>query len=127
MSNISSLGKRKPRIVRNWQAARDKCDLEMGCRVCGDWPVEAAHIIGRESDAVPPVRGEDWSPYDVAPDRVVPLCREHHQGNVSVHNKTLDLLPYLTVAEQVQAVSDAQGISRAMTLLMPSESHRRAA
>lgn len=43
----------------------------------------------------------------------------------SANARRLDLLPYLTVAEQVQAVADADGISRALDLLMPSESLKR--
>jgi hypothetical protein len=124
---ISGIGARKPRIVRSWDAAREKCDLEQGCRICGAWPVEAAHIIGRDKDGDFPVRNEDWSPWDVAPDRIVPLCHDHHQGPNGQHAKRLELLSYLTLPEQIQAVADAGGISRAMVLLSPSTNPKRVA
>lgn len=109
-------------IRRNWEQAREKCDLEQGCRICGDWPVEAAHVIGRKHDGNFPLRNEDWSPYDVAPDRIVPLCQNHHREYDAL---ALDLTPYLTTAEQAQAVSDADGIWPALYRTSPSESPRR--
>jgi hypothetical protein len=121
---ISGIGMRKPRITRDWTAAREKCDIEQGCRVCGAWPVEAAHVVGRTHDGDFPLRNEDWSPFDVAPDRIVPLCADHHRA-YDAHR--FDLLPFLTIAEQAQAVSDAQGISAALNRTMPSESPKRVA
>ena len=128
---ISGVGQRRPRITRNWQAAREKVDLEGCCRVCGTtFRIEAAHVVAREHDASFPVRNEDWSPYDVAPDRIIPLCGPATDTTTchgKQHAKTLDLLTHLTEPEQVQAVADAGSISTAYTLLMPSESPKRTA
>lgn len=121
----AGLGKKKPRIYRDWEQARAKCEAEQGCRVCGEWPVESAHIIGREHDANFPIRSEDWSPYDVAPDRIVPLCPAHHRQYDALN---LDLGSYLTDHEQAQAVMDACGIHSALYRLWPlSENPRRVA
>lgn len=111
-------------IRRDWERAREKCDLEQGCRLCGSWPVEAAHVVARKADANFPLRSEDWSPYDVAPDRIVPLCPAHHRAYDA---RDLDLLPHLTIAEQAQAVADASGIWPALYRLSPSENPRRVA
>lgn len=125
---ISGIGQRRPKITRDWTLAREKVDLEGRCRNCGSTDrLEAAHIVGRNHDFSFPVRNEDWSPGDVAPDRIVPLCNLCHQGPTGVHARRLDLLPLLTEPEQVQAVADCGSISQAYTLLMPSESMRRVA
>jgi predicted restriction endonuclease len=77
---------------RDWQFARAKVDYERGCRVCGSRSnVEAAHTIGRKHDGAV-----------VDADDIVPLCREHHQ---LYDRHELDLLPYLTHAEQAAAVA----------------------
>lgn len=91
---------------RDWQLARAKC--EEGCRVCGD-AAEAAHVIGRIHDRKPGVGMTTPSTF-VHPDRIVPLCREHHQM-YDAHQ--LDLLSYLALDEQIQAVADAGGIENA--------------
>jgi hypothetical protein len=115
-------------VKRDWSLARAKCDAEGGCRNCGFPRVEAAHIVGREHDDDPPLRAEElpwWRPGIVAPDRVLGLCHDCHQGPQGVHAKRLDLLPLLTLDEQLQAVADAGGIGRAYDLLMPSASPKR--
>ena len=125
---ISGIGQRRPRITRSWTAAREKVELEGVCRNCGTPnALESAHVIGREHDADFPVRNEDWSPYDVAPDRIIPLCYDCHQGPNGQHSGRLEVLRLLTLPEQIQAVADAGGISRAMQLLSPSANPRIAA
>lgn len=47
---------------------------ELGCLVCGA-PAHLHHV--REGQGMSQ-RASDWL--------VVPLCREHHQGNVGIHN-----------------------------------------
>lgn len=129
---MNALGRKKPPIRRRWDKARAKVEQEGVCRACGSpYGLEAAHVVGRVHDAKPPLRG-DWkstnsrsAPYEVAPDRVIPLCHECHQGPNGQHANRLDLLPLLSLHEQIQAVADAGGISRAYQLLMPSESPRR--
>lgn len=114
-------------MKRDWSAAESK---RGACRNCGShFRVELAHIIGREHDRTPPVAwvNRDWSVSKVYvhPDRVIPLCHDCHQGPNGAHAKRLDLLPLLTLTEQIQAVADAGSISQAYTLLMPSESPKR--
>jgi hypothetical protein len=116
------LGKRKPRIRRNWTEANLKVAEEgHRCRVCGDSQIERAHVIGREFDCYRPVRANGWEPWTVAADRIVPLCRTCHQ---SQHDRRLDLGSHLTREEEVQAVADI-GLGRAYERLMPSQSPKR--
>lgn len=81
-------------MVRSWKAARAKVEREGRCRVSGcvtaDWRLEAAHTIGRIHDDG-----------DVDPDDVVPLCQAHHYA---YDHRQIDLLPYLSHAEQAAAV-----------------------
>lgn len=123
--SVPGLGQRKPRTYRDWKLATAKIEAEdYRCRVCGSqWQVERAHVIGREHDSKAPVRIAGWRPGVVAPDRIVPLCRDCHQGPHGQHAKRLDLLPYLTRNEETQAVADV-GLGRAFALLMPSLSHK---
>ena len=98
-------------IRRDWTAALEKVHSEPGCRVCRRWPVEAAHVVGRKYDTL----GDDGI-VRVAPDSVVPLCREHHSAYDS---RLLDLLPYLTYPEQGDAARRI-GLDRAFTRTCPS-------
>lgn len=128
---ISGIGARRPRIRRDWRLARAKVDAAGCCRNCGRTSdLEAAHVIGREHDADPPVGGRGalyddgskfwaWREYLVVPERIIPLCADCHRGPNGQHAKRLDVLPLLTVAEQVQAVADAGGIVSAKLLLSP--------
>lgn len=98
---------------RDWTEARAKVHAERMCRVCGlagwEGPVDAAHVIGRAAaDETHPdgsgrliVRGID----------VVPLCRRCHR---EYDEHRLDLLPFLTPAEQTRAVQVAGGIISAL-------------
>ena len=103
--------RRKPsQPRRDWREARAKVEAEVRCRVCKGSPphIEAAHVIGREHDE--PLSAETkvlW----VDPERIVPLCGICH-GHYDAH--ALDLLPYLTLDEQLQAVRDAGGIALAL-------------
>ena len=104
---------------RDWSKARAKVDREGCCRVCGTTArrIEAAHIVGREHDDKV-----------VVPIRIVPLCGPATDTTTchgKQHARRLDLLAYLSVPEQAQAVFDAGGISQAYDLLAPSESPRR--
>ena len=91
---------------RDWKAARAKVDAEGNkCRVCWYSPAEAAHVIGRAHDER---RGNTIV---VNPDSIVPLCRDHH-ARYDAHE--FDLLPFLFVEEQAQAVTEASGIVSAL-------------
>lgn len=121
---VPGLGKKRSRIRRSWDLATAKIAAEESrCRVCGSrFGIERAHIIGREHDATEPINAEFWKPYTVAPDRIVGLCAECHRAYDS---RQLDVLPYLTLDEQVQATADAGGIAPALYRLMPSENPKR--
>lgn len=105
---------------RDWTDARAKVEIEGRCRVCG-WEgegLEAGHIMGRRYDE--PAHTGTKTLY-VNPLRIAPLCPafapEHcHQ---SYDEKQLDLLSYLAVEEQAQAVLDAGSIESARRRLCP--------
>lgn len=89
-------------MERDWTAARVKVTTEGACRVCGSRSrLEAAHIIGRSHD----------SSRIVNPLDVVPLCGDQCHRAYDAHD--LDLLPYLSLAEQARAVGHV-GIIRAL-------------
>ena len=79
---------------RDWTEPRAKVDSEDDqCRVCRQRPAEAAHIIPRSRVSAGPGEGQL---------NIVPLCRGHHQA-FDAHR--FDILPYLTRAEQSNAVA----------------------
>jgi hypothetical protein len=80
-------------MARDWTAFHEKLGREGGrCRVCNQGPVDPAHIVPRAR--VRPGPAEDER-------NCVPLCRLHHG---LYDSSRLDLLPYLTRAEQAYAV-----------------------
>lgn len=90
---------------RDWTEANAKRDRE-GCRLAdtnahGDCAgkVQSAHILGRRFDREHPDGRE--LPRVVEPDEVVGLCGVHH---TAYDERRLDLLPFLTLAEQAAAV-----------------------
>ena len=88
---------------RDWKQARAKVDAENGrCRVCGAPNAEAAHVIPR---SLAPGVGNNMSA-----DNIVPLCRDCH---TEYDQHRLDLLPFLTLPEQIAAVRQAGGIALA--------------
>ena len=89
---------------RDWREARQKVEREgFRCRVCrSSFQVEAAHVIPR---SLAPGVGTN-----MGADNIVPLCRECH---VEYDQHRLDLLPALTLPEQVAAVRQAGGIALA--------------
>lgn len=103
--------------ARNWEDAEEK---RFYCLVCGTPErVELAHVSGRKFDR-PKKQGQKtlW----VNPDDVVPLCGPFPEGcHGNYDHYRLDLLPYLTVAEQVRAVECLGGIEAARRRLCPSE------
>ena len=85
-------------LKREWGEARIKLADEGVCRVCGTASsLEAAHVAGRKYD-----ERVSKSKAVVHPDDIVPLCREHH---TQFDHHEIDLLPYLSIPEQVRAVS----------------------
>ena len=107
-------------ITRVWTASIEKLEDEGSCRVCGaPNNLEQAHVLGREYDKFTldgePQTSKTWR---VEPDRIVPLCKPHHE---EYDRHELDLLEHLTGLEQVQAVKDAGRIETARRRLAPSE------
>lgn len=122
---------KRSQLRRDWTYAEDK---RGPCRNCGaTYRVELAHVTERTSDRYQPLRIEDGDPADwtgekgpiyVHPDRVLPLCGPATDVTTchgKDHAKRLDLLPLLTLPEQIQAVADAGGIELARRRLAPSE------
>lgn len=108
----STLKRTEPR--RDWGLANAKREEEGDCcRVTGEAGTELAHILGRKYD-------EPISPGSktllVLPDRVVPLAPRIH---TAYDRKEFDLLPYLTAAEQAQAVLDAGSMGLALKRISP--------
>lgn len=112
---------------RDWTAAIAKRDGEECCRLGRDGTcsgrLEAAHVTGREHD--PP-----WSPPDdfdpdtdevfelwVRPESVVPLCSSHHRR---YDLGAVDVLPVLTLDEQLRAFLDLDGIEAARLRTAPT-------
>lgn len=117
--------KRQPK--RDWTAARAKMEQEAICRCWHGYgecrgKFEAAHVIGRAVDLVPSVGGPKHlygePTYPVLPERIIPLCTRHHRL-YDAHE--LDILPALTLEEQLQAVSDAGGLENARVRTAPSQ------
>lgn len=77
---------------RDWGPAWDKVREEGCCRVChrSSVPIDPAHIIPRS-------RGGTMDPLCICP-----LCRDHH---TLFDQHELELLPFLTLAEQAYAVA----------------------
>src|SRR3954467_15102543 len=98
------LKRKAPR--RDWRKAIAKRYAEGQCRVC-DTPLEleSAHLISRRCD-----EPDGSGVLVVHEDSTVPLCSPHHRS-YDAHG--LDLLPYITLAEQVRAVYEAGGIEAA--------------
>jgi hypothetical protein len=93
---------------RDWSAARAKVDAEGCCRVCGSTEdLQAAHTIGRAKQDVEVSGPRGGKVLKVLADATVPLCGEHHR---LFDSRRLDLLPYLKLPEQLNAVEAAGGI-----------------
>jgi hypothetical protein len=115
---------------RDWSVINRVLRWDGGCcRNCGEPGAEAAHIIERKHDANRPVRwlefewAAKWKPYLVSPDRVILLCgpattTSTCHGMYDGHR--LDILKYLSVEQQVQAVADASGIGLALRRISPT-------
>lgn len=104
---------------RLWEDARDKVDEEGRCRVCSTPDgslvdgerihLEAAHTVGREHDRVEfgPKGGKTLV---VRRESVIPLCQHCHR---QYDEHRLDLLPFLFLPEQIEAVRASGGIANA--------------
>lgn len=128
----------KTKKNRIWSLARGKVAREGRCRVCRGVPgrggvikLDAAHTVGRKHQDVMVVRvgegvvrapapGEKAEEILVREDSVVPLCLSRGGGCHQLYDAgRLDLLPYLTVEEQADAVR-AVGLERAYSRLTGS-------
>jgi hypothetical protein len=89
-------------VLRDWTMARGKVDAVGACRVCTTRRrLEAAHVAGRAHDGTLPTHLNVGAGVVVRAVDVVPLCTDCHQA---YDQHKLDLLPYLTHAEQAAAV-----------------------
>ncbi len=113
------MSKGKSTLRRDWSAARAKLEREGKCRVCGTTrDLQCSHTIGRKYQDVPVVGPRGGKVWLVKEDAVVPLCGPTPQGcHGKYDRRELDLLPYLSVEEQVYAVECAGGIVRAFRRL----------
>lgn len=120
---------------RDWRAANRKRDLEGNtCRNCGSvLRVELAHVIGREHDKEAPIFWDEeadgpWSPYRVAPARVILLCGPA-TDTTTCHGKQhagrLDVGRLLDREEAAQAAYDAGTLYSAAVALYPDLNPRR--
>lgn len=86
-------------LSRDWSDALDAW-ANVPCIVCGRWPRELAHVLGREYDVrIGARRKRAW----VHPDSVVPLCKGHH-NEYDAHR--LDLWPFIVQLKRGQKVLD---------------------
>lgn len=100
--------------TRKW-SDEAQAKREEGCRVCGAFTVELAHVTGRIHDR-PRMPGSQtvW----VEPESVVPLCPTHHAAH-DAHR--LDLLPYLRQPEEIRAIEDLGSIGLALKRICPDQ------
>jgi hypothetical protein len=108
--------------LRRWDEARRKVETEGICRArdcVRRHGLQAAHLAHREYDIRRPLAWpHEWKrPVLVHPDRIVPLCPEHHRA-YDAHD--LDLLGLLTTEEETQLVADL-GLELARKRVAPSD------
>lgn len=110
--------KRDTGPIRVWKEAVVKRDEEGRCRVCGsNQNVQIAHTIGREND-IEIDRANGRRVLWVDPNDTVPLCGPFaNDCHGKYDGRRLDLLPYLTLQEQIAAVRAAGGIYSALKRL----------
>lgn len=107
---MNGIGMKMRGTRRSWTAARQKVD-EQGCRLATTpghhctGQVEAAHVIDRSLGG------------GMQADEIVPLCKAAHSAYDAFE---LDLLPHLTIDEQVAAVRTL-GIEGARRRTCPSD------
>ena len=118
------------RDAESWADAIHKLENEGACRVCSmhgedtNGPLEAAHSINQAAQDVILTGPRGGQYMYVQPDAVVPLCSMHHRRYDA---RGLDLLPYMSVPEQINAVDAAGGIYAALRRLCPLEYGKGAA
>jgi len=120
-----STSKRSTEPKRDWSAARAKVEEEGCCRICektsDEVKLEAAHVLGREHDEP---RTPGSKVLFVNPLRIIPACGPFPAGcHGDIDHNRINLVHYLTLDEQIQAVKDAGGIAPAFMELAPV-SHR---
>jgi hypothetical protein len=123
----SSPIRRSAEPKRDWTDARAKVEHEHCCRICkkseaSGRPLEAAHVLGREHDQpkVSRTTGEILKELYVDPNRIIPACGPFPAGcHGDVDHRRINILQFLTLDEQIQAVKDAGGIEAARIRLEP--------
>jgi hypothetical protein len=119
--------RRRNEPQRDWADARAKVEHEGCCRICKKSeapgrPLEAAHVLGREHDEpkVSRTTGEILQELYVKPERIFPACGPSPGGcHGEAERNEINVLQFLTLEEQLQAVKDAGGIEAARIRLEP--------
>ena len=93
-----------PRRTSDWKPGIEKVQNEGDCRYCRSGEsLDPAHLWPRSLGG------------SMDRDNIVPLCRSCHN---LFDSSRLDLLPYLTINEQLCVVREAGGIARAYDRLV---------
>jgi hypothetical protein len=124
----SSLSRKTPMARRkkskDWSEAIAKKEAEQACRVCkrsygelvyAGFTLEAAHTVSQSLQDAP---GDDGK-LRVGAASIIPLCgpvNASRSCHAKHHEHRIDLMPYLTREEEVDAVG-AVGLARAYKLL----------
>ena len=104
---------------RNWDDAIEKCRDEGKCRVCKvQRGLDCAHLAPRTHDRPKHVGQKRLY---VHPDNAVPLCSHCHYG---FDHSELDVLPHLTLEEQLHVVRTLGGLEQARIRLAPLDYRR---
>lgn len=109
---------------KDWSLARDKIDAEGCCRVCGSArDLQAGHTIGQTEQDIEQVGPRGGRTKLVPTNAVIPLCGPFSGNNCHMRFDAhqLDILPYLYLEEEINAVRAAGGIYGAYRRLMPTE------
>lgn len=102
---------------------RDKVEAEGKCRYCGGTrDLEMAHVIGKAEQDIETVGPRGGRRKFVPAVAVIPLCGAFTQGNCHYRydHHELDILPYLYLDEELEAVRPAGGIYAAYRRTCPT-------
>ena len=115
--------KRGP-ILTDPSLGRDKVDAEGACRYCGGAKdLEMAHTIGKAEQDLETVGPRGGRRKYVPEAAVIPLCGGFTENNCHYRHDhhEIDILPYLYLEEEINAVRAAGGIYSALIRLCPTE------
>lgn len=108
---------------KDWSLARDKIEAEGCCRVCGSTrDLQAAHTIGQTEQDIDQTGPRGGRTKLVPTNAVIPLCGPFSGNNCHMRydHRELDILGYLYLDEELEAVKAAGGIENARKRLYPT-------